>query len=112
MRRFTFENRELIYTTPQPRFRETAMPLFNKQLPWQGIGATVTLILVALAFAVVGYAEWSSDAAVAQFLNATNSSAFDPNYSNEASTPIQPLKGRTGCPVGKRSLPTQLMPLP
>ena len=87
------------------------MPLFG----WRGIGSAVVvelLILLALAFAVVGYVEWSSDTAVVQFMSAATSPASDPNHSNESSTPIQPLKGRTGCPIGKRSLPTQLIPLP
>ena len=87
------------------------MPLFNSQFGWPGIGTTAVvelLILLALAFAVVGYVEWSSDAAVAEFLSATKSSASDPNHSNESST----LRGRTGCPLGKRSLPTQLARLP
>ena len=59
------------------------MPLFNSQIGWSGIGTTVVvelLILLALAFAVVGYVEWSSDAAVAEFLSATKSSASDPNH--------------------------------
>ena len=46
------------------------MPLFNSQIGWSGIGTTVVvelLILLALAFAVVGYVEWSSDAAVSHF---------------------------------------------
>ena len=82
------------------------MPLFNSQIHWQGIGTTVAVVLLTLltlAFAVVGYVEWSSNAAVAEFMSATKSSASDPNHS---------LKGPTGCPQGKRSLPTQLMPLP
>ena len=89
------------------------MPLFNSQFGWRGIGSTVVvelLILLALAFAVVGYVEWSSDAAVTQFMGATKSSASDPNHSSES--PIQSLNGRTGCALGKRSLPTQLIPLP
>ena len=45
------------------------MPSFNNQLHWQGIVATTALILVALAFAGFGYAEWSSKAAFDQFLN-------------------------------------------
>ena len=42
------------------------MPLFNSQFGWRGIGTTLAvelLTLLALAFAVVGYAEWSSNAA-------------------------------------------------
>jgi hypothetical protein len=91
------------------------MPLFNSQIHWRGIGTTVAVVLLtslALALAVVSYVEWSSSAAVAEFMSATEASASDPNHSNESPAPIQSLKGRTGCPQGKRSLPTELMPLP
>ena len=91
------------------------MPLFNSQIHLQGIGATVAVVLLTLlglAFAVVSYVEWSSNAAVAEFMRAAGSSASDPNHSDESPDPIQSLKGRTGCPQGKRSLPTELMPLP
>jgi hypothetical protein len=83
------------------------MPSFNSQqqhdrgIRWLGTGATVVielLVLLALAFAVVRYAEWSSHAAQAEFMNATKPSASDPNHSGESSIAIQPLKGRTGCP--------------
>jgi len=72
------------------------MPLFNSQnqsvrgIRWQGIVATAVvelLVLLALAFAVVRYVEWSSDAAVAEFMSATTPSASDPNHSSEFSTP-------------------------
>lgn len=91
------------------------MPLFNSQIHWQEIGTTlavVPLTLLVLAFAVVSYVEWSSNAAVAEFMSATEASASDPNHSNGTPAPIQSLKGRTGCPKGKRPLPTELMPLP
>ena len=91
------------------------MPLFNSQIHWRGIGATVAVVLLtslALALAIVSYLEWSSNAAVAEFMSATEASAFDPNHSNESPAPTQSLKGRTGCPQGKRSLPAELMPLP
>jgi hypothetical protein len=77
------------------------MPLFNSQVHWWGIGTTVVvelLVLLALAFAVVRYVEWSSDAAQAEFMSATKPSASDPNHSGEFSTASQPLKGRTSCP--------------
>jgi hypothetical protein len=77
------------------------MPLFNSQIHWRGIATTVVvdlLVLLALAFAVVRYVEWSSDAAQAEFMSATKPSASDPNHSGEFSTATQPLKGRTGCP--------------
>ena len=77
------------------------MLLFNSQIHWRGIGTTVVvelLVLLALAFAVVRYVEWSSDAAQAEFMSATKPSASDPNHSVEFSIASQPLKGRTGCP--------------
>ena len=76
------------------------MPLFNSQIRWRGIGTTVVvelLVLLALAFAVVRYVEWSSDAAQAEFMSATKPSASDPNHSGEFSTTIQALKGRADC---------------
>lgn len=91
------------------------MPSFNGQIGWRGKGAPVAVVLLtslALALAVVSYVESSSNAAVAEFMSATESSASDPNHSNESPAPIQSLKGRTGCPQGKRPLPTGLMPLP
>jgi hypothetical protein len=91
------------------------MPLFNSQIHWRGIGTTVAVVLLTLlvlGFAVVSYVEWSSTVAVAEFMSATEASASDPNHSNESPAPIQSLKGRTGCPQGKKPLPTELMPLP
>ena len=91
------------------------MPLFNSQIHWRGIGVTVAVVLLtslALALAIVSYVEWSSNAAVGEFKGGTESSASDPNHSNESPAPIQSLKGRTGCPKGKRPLPTELTPLP
>jgi hypothetical protein len=78
------------------------------------MGTTVMvelLTLLALAFAVVSYVEWSSNRAVAEFTSAAKSSASDPNQSGDSSARIEPDNGRTGCPKGKRSLPTQLLPL-
>jgi hypothetical protein len=76
------------------------MPLFNRQSRWRGIANTVVvelLILLALAFAAVRYVEWSSDAAVAEFMSAAKPMASDRNHSGESSTPIQLRKGRPGC---------------
>ena len=89
------------------------MPLFNSQIHWPEIGATVAVALLTvltLAFAVVSYVEWSSNTALAESMS--EASVSDPNHSNESPAPIQSLKGRTGCPQGKRSLPTELTPLP
>ena len=91
------------------------MPSFNSQIDWQGTGTIVVvelLTVLALAFAIVSYVEWSSNAAVGEFKGGTESSASDPNHSNGSPAQIQSLKDRTGCPLGKRSPPTQLMLLP
>ena len=88
------------------------MPLISTQFGWRGTGTTVAvelLTVVALGSAVIGYVEWSSDFAVAEFMSATSASL---DRSNEVSTPVQSPSGRTGCPQGNRKLPTQVMPLP
>ena len=69
------------------------MPSFNNQLHWQGIVATTALILVALAFAGFGYAEWSSKAAFDQFLNTDTPSEFARHHIGEHSTRMQSAKG-------------------
>jgi len=83
------------------------MPLFSTQFGWRGTGSTVAaqlVTVVALGFAVVGYVEWSSDKAVAEFMSATSASL--------PSTPAESPHGRTGCPQGNRKLPTELIRLP
>ena len=69
------------------------------------------LTIFAVAVAVDGYVEWSSDVALAKFMSAANVSASDPT-STESSAANQSDTGSTGCPVGKRKLPTQVRPLP
>ena len=76
------------------------MQLFDRR----GIVTTVggaLLTVVALTFAVPGYVEWSSDTALAEFMGAAKVSASDQSNA----------KGKTGCPVGKKELPTTLSPL-
>ena len=67
------------------------------------------LTIFAVAVAVDAYVESSSDAAWAEFMSAANVSASDTN--NPSSAANQPATGSTGCPVGKRKLPTQVRPL-
>ncbi|MEH2498987.1 zona occludens toxin (predicted ATPase) [Bradyrhizobium sp. AZCC 1678] len=91
------------------------MPLFNSQIDWQGIGTIVVVglfTLFALTFAVVSYVEWSSNADLAESMSTTESSASDPNHSNKSAAQNPSAKGRTNCPLDKKSLPTQLLPLP
>jgi hypothetical protein len=68
------------------------------------------LTIFAVAVAVEAYVEWSSDAAFAEFMSAANVSASDTNSSSSAAN--QSDTGSTGCPVGKRKLPTEVRPLP
>jgi hypothetical protein len=53
------------------------MRVFKQPVTLGYNGATVALILVALAFAVVGHAKWSSEAAFGKFLNASKPSQSD-----------------------------------
>jgi hypothetical protein len=88
------------------------MPLFNSQIRWQEISTTAVAefaTLLALAFAVVGYIEWSSNAAVAEFMSTIESPASEPSLPAKSPDQIQSLKGPTGCPLGKRSPPTRLL---
>lgn len=75
-----------------------------------GAGATAAvglLTAIALAFAASVYSNRSLDAAWDEFMSAT--SASDQDRPNTSSTVQQ---RPTGCPAGKRKLPTQLEPLP
>jgi hypothetical protein len=69
------------------------------------------LTIFAVAVAVDAYVEWSSKAALAEFMSAANVSASDTNNPS-SSAANQSDTGSTGCPVGKRKLPTQVRPLP
>jgi hypothetical protein len=68
------------------------------------------LTIFAVAVAVDAYVKWSSDAAFAEFMSAANVSASDTN--NPSSAANRSDTGSTGCPVGKRKLPTEVLPLP
>jgi hypothetical protein len=88
------------------------------KLPDSGAGvATVVvglLTIFGVAVAVDQHVERLSDAAWAEFMSAANVSASnsDDPSSTESSAAQQSDKGSTGCPVGKRKLPTQVRPLP
>lgn len=81
------------------------MRLFNSDNGWHGLGTILVVALLAvltLAFAVVSYADWSSNNDATQFANLMSS----------PSDPHRLRNGQTGCPRGARSLPTEVMPLP
>ena len=75
-------------------------------------GVVGLLTIFAVAVAVDAYVAWSSDAALAEFMSAANVSASATDHSIVSSAADQSDNGPTGCPVGKRKLPTQVRPLP
>lgn len=89
------------------------MAVFSSQINWRGMGTIAVvelLVLFALALAVITYVDSSSDNAL-QLAAAPGSAASDGNQSG-LSASGQSGTGQTGCPRGKKPLPTQLMPLP
>jgi hypothetical protein len=80
------------------------MPTLERQsergrgINWRAIVATLlvqVLVLIALSVAAVAYVNWSSEAALAEFVG-----VFRPLTSDQArrfSSPLQPVKGRTSC---------------
>ena len=81
------------------------------KLAGAGVATVVVglLTIFAVAVAVDAYVKWSSDAAFAEFMIAANVSASDTNNPSSAANRSDTS---TGCPVGKRKLPTQVRPLP
>ncbi|MCA1399373.1 hypothetical protein QA635_22105 [Bradyrhizobium brasilense] len=80
------------------------MPYFSSQSLSSAAAASVPSIVIvgAVAFAAVGYVEWSSGVNLTQFMGRT---------APDASTPVLPLKGRTGCEQGNKPLPALSLPL-
>ena len=60
------------------------------------------LVMLAIAVAADAYVQWSYDAAFEEFLTANTSSVSDADEPDS--------KSKSGCPVGKKELPTQLIP--
>lgn len=81
--------------------------MFNSQRTISTVTVGI-LFWIGLAFAISAYASWSSDATVTEFMR--TASASDLDHPKQSSSSVQ--QGPTGCPAGKRKLPTQLTPLP
>jgi hypothetical protein len=68
----------------------------SRGINWPGILATLlvqVLVLIALSVAAVTYVNWSSEAALAEFVGALKPSVSD--HLRRFSSPIRPVKGRT-----------------
>lgn len=87
------------------------MPAFDSQRLWPAVVAVGVLGIGGVVYAAIGFVERTSDAAFAEFMVATASPTSNADHPGETSPPAQQSQqGRTGCPVGKRELPTQLIP--
>jgi hypothetical protein len=67
---------------------------------WSGIAGILTIqlaILFALSVAAIVYVNWSSDAALAEFMAAGKPSAMEPGQLPQP-VPLQQVKRRTSCP--------------
>jgi hypothetical protein len=70
----------------------------SRGINWRGILATLlvqVLVLIAVSGAAVAYVNWSSQAALAEFVGALKPSVSD--HLHRFSSPIQSVKGRTSC---------------
>jgi hypothetical protein len=67
---------------------------------WSGTAGMVAIqlaVLFALSIAAIVYVNWSSDAALAEFMAAGKPSAMEPSQLPQA-VPLQQVKRRTACP--------------
>jgi hypothetical protein len=72
----------------------------NRGIHWPKIVGTLlvqVLVLFALSAAVIGYLNWSSDAAWKEFTAASKTSVPDAKYRPQFSAPVQIVKGHTIC---------------
>jgi flagellar basal body-associated protein FliL len=67
---------------------------------WSGIAGILAIqlaVLFAVAVAAIAYLNWSSNAALAEFMAAGKPSASEPSNVRQSSTPVQEAKGRAAC---------------
>jgi hypothetical protein len=72
----------------------------NRGIDWLGIVRTLlvqVLVLLALSGAVIGYLNWSSDAAWSDFIAASKASALEPKHHRHSAVPVQTVRGQTIC---------------
>jgi cell division septal protein FtsQ len=63
-----------------------------------GILSIQIVVLFALSVAVIVYLNWSSKAAVREFMATGNPSVSEPSHLPQSSVPLQQVKSRTACP--------------
>ena len=68
---------------------------------WSGITGILSIqlaVLFALSVAAIVYLNWSSNAAVTEFMAAGKPSVSDLGRLPQSSVPLQQVKSRTACP--------------
>jgi hypothetical protein len=83
------------------------MPSFERASPnhngnyWSGIPGILSIqlaVLFALAVGAIVYLNWSSKAAVTEFMATAKPSVSEPGRLPQSSVPLQRVKSRTACP--------------
>ena len=83
------------------------MPSFDRTSPnnngnyWSGIPGILSIqlaVLFALSVAAIVYLNWSSKAAVTEFMATAKPSVSELGRLPQSSVPLQQVKSRTGCP--------------
>jgi hypothetical protein len=82
------------------------MPSFNQASRnnsdyWSGIGGILSIqlaVLFALAVAAIVYLNWSSKAALTEFMATGKPSVSEPSRLLQSSGPLQQVKSQTACP--------------
>jgi hypothetical protein len=68
---------------------------------WSGIAGILAIhlaVLFAVSVAALAYLNWSSNAALAEFMAAGKPAATEPSQLPESSVPVQQVKNKTPCP--------------
>ena len=83
------------------------MPSFDRTSPnnngnyWSGIVGILSIqlaVLFALSVAAMVYLNWSSKAALTEFMITDRPSASEPSHLPQSSVPLQQVKSRSACP--------------
>jgi hypothetical protein len=83
------------------------MPSFDRASPnnngnyWSGIVGILSIqlaVLFALSIAALVYLNWSSKAALTEFMVTGKPSVSEPGHLPQSSVPLQQVKNRTACP--------------
>jgi hypothetical protein len=67
---------------------------------WSGIAGILAIqlaVLFALSLTAIVYLNWSSNAALADFVAIDKPSASEPSHLPQSSVPVQQVKSRTAC---------------